>query len=185
MSIEREEAARALRMAEAAADRSMSAVGYQRASGYLILWGVIWALTNIGGVLRVPNGNVVFPALILAGVIGSFILGLRGGGDAGSRRSSAVRSVVISLALSLFCFGVGVVNPVTSLINAEAIMCLAVGAAYMVLGSTVGWRLSAVGGLLMVGVIVGWIYARDQFFLWMTFTGGGGLILGGLWLRKA
>jgi hypothetical protein len=182
MPIEREEAARALRDAKAA-NRSTTAVGYGRASQHLILWGIVWAVCNIAGVLRAPHGTYLFPALMLIGVAGSIVVGLRSAG--GGRLDHAWRSATVAAAVSLFLIGMQVVMPTNSLITAEAMILLAVGTVYMVMGVSLGWRLSAVGAALMVSIIVGWIYAREQFFLWLAFAGGGGLVLGGLWLRKA
>jgi len=184
VSIQPEEAARALRDAEAAADRSATAVGYQRASPYLILWGVVWAAGNLAGFFRMPYGTYAFPALMLLGVAGSVVIGLRAGRD-GRRRNYALQSLLIAAAIMLFSFGVQTVMPTRSFASAEAVICLAVGAVYMVMGAAAGRRLAAVGAVLMIAIIVGWIYAREQFFLWMALAGGGGLILGGLWLRKA
>ena len=80
--------------------------------------------------------------------------------------------------------GIGVISPFSTFIQYEAVICLAVGAAYVVLGTQTGLRMSAVGAVIMVATVVGWIYARDQFFLWMAIAGGGGLLLGGVWMRK-
>ena len=183
MTIQPEEAARALRDAEAAADRSAAAVGYQRSRQYLILWGLVWAMGNLAAFLRLPLGPYAFPALMLIGVVGSFIIGMRAGRD-GRRRNYALQSLVIAAAFVLFANGVQVVAEIRSLAVAEAVICLAIGAGYMVMGVYMGWRMSAVGVALMIAVITGWLYAREQFFLWMALAGGGGLILGGLWLRK-
>ena len=183
MTIQPDEAARALRDAEAAADRSTAAVGYQRSSQHLILWGVVWAAGNIAAFLKLPLGSYAFAILMLIGIAGSFLLGMRAGRD-GRRRNYAVQSLVVGMALALFSIGTQMVAQITSFATAEAVICLAVGAAYMVMGVSLGWRLSAVGLALMVAVMAGWIYAREQFFLWMAFAGGGGLILGGLWMRK-
>ncbi len=184
VSIGRDEAAQALKAAEAAAGRSVAAVGYARTSAYLFLWGAIWAVGNIAAFLRMPHGDIAFPALMMIGVVGSLLIGLRAGPTAHGG-NSAVRAVVIAVAIFLFACGIAIVLPTNSLASAEAAICLAVGATYMVLGLSVGWRLSAVGAALMLAVIAGWIFARDQFFLWLAIAGGGGLILGGLWLRKA
>lgn len=185
MGIGPEEAARALRDAEDAADRSQTAAGYQNASHYLVLWGVIWTLGNVAAFLRMSHGTYVFTALMLAGTVGSVLIGRRTPAVGGQRRSSAVRALTISGAMVLFSFGVGRVAEIRSFATAEAVICMALGAAYMVMGTFIGWRLAAVGAIQMIAVILGWTYAREQFFLWMALAGGGGLILGGLWLRKA
>ena len=47
MTIQADEAASALKAAEAAAGRAAAAHGYRIASSYLILWGVIWTVGNL------------------------------------------------------------------------------------------------------------------------------------------
>jgi len=187
VSIGRDEAAQALRDAEAAAERSVSAVGYQRSSGYLILWGVVWGVGNLAAYFSAPRANLIWFVLSLAGVVGSAVLGWRGRklDRATGGRNAALMSLLIAAAIAGFGAGVGVVSPFHSFAQSEAVICLAVGAAYMVLGSRTGLRMSAVGFVIMVATVVGWVYARDQFFLWMAVAGGGGLILGGVWMRKA
>jgi hypothetical protein len=183
VSIQPEEAARALKDAEAAADRSAAAVGYQRSSQYLILWGVVWAAGNLAAFLRLALGPYAFAGLMLIGVVGSVVIGLRAGRDL-RRRSYALQAVVVAIAFALFANGMQVIADIRSFDVAEAVICLAIGAGYMVMGVSMGWRMTAVGLAQMVAVIAGWIYAREQFFLWMALAGGGGLIVGGLWLRR-
>ena len=184
MIIDRDEAARALTEAKAAAARSTTAAGYQRVSGNLFVWGAVWIVANVAGFFRMPYGGVAFPALLLIGVAGSLAVGFSGARGS-ARRDNGARALLVAAAVALFCTGVQVVAPTNSLIVAEALICLAIGASYMVLAGALGWRLAAVGAAQMVGTIVGWVYAREQFFLWMAVVGGGGLILGGFWLRKA
>lgn len=186
MSIGRDEAAQALKDAEAAAGRSVAAVSYQRSSGYLILWGAVWALGNLSAYFNAPGANLTWFVLTAVGVIGSFVLGLRmrrrepGAGP----RNSGVMALLIAVAIAGFGMGVSVINPFSSFAQYEAVISLAVGAAYMVLGAQTGLRMSAVGVVIMAATVVGWLYARDQFFLWMAIAGGGGLLLGGLWMRR-
>jgi hypothetical protein len=183
MTIQREEAAQALRDAAAAADRSATAVGYQRSSHYLFLWGVVWAVANLAGYFRLPYGGLAWPTLMIAGIAGSVWIGARSGRSESGR--NGLKALVVGVAIALFSICAQLITRIGSFPMAEAVACLAVGAAYMVMGMWVGWRLSIVGAFLMIAVTGGWIYAREQFFLWMALVGGGGLVVGGLWLRKA
>jgi hypothetical protein len=183
MVIAKEDAARALKEAEAAAGRSSTAIGYDRASPHLLLWGGIWVVMNLLGMARAPYGAFLFPLLMLAGVAGSAWFGFRAGSGPTGNRGAA--TLVIAAAFTLFAFGVQALAPTNSFIVAEGVMCLAIGMAYMVMGISVGWRLSAVGAAIMLATIFAGTWGRDQFFLWMALAGGGGLILGGLWLRRA
>jgi hypothetical protein len=147
------------------------------------VWGVIWILVNLGGLVSLPYGSILFPAFMLLGFCVSLGLALRGG--AHGRGDHVRRTVLITAAVVLFVTGMNLISPTNSLIHMEAMICLAVGALYMVAGSTLGWRLTAIGAAQLIGTMVAWVYGREQFFLWMALVGGGGLILGGLWLRRA
>ena len=184
--MQREEAAQALREAEAAAGRSTLATGYKRTSPFLFLWGAIWIVANLCGVAGAPNGGLIWAGLCTLGIFGSIYLGLRlGGTGKGTNGPSAWRSVAIAGAIFLFVMGMQVIRPTGSFIQYEAQICLAVGAVYMVMGITTEFRMFAVGLVLQLATIAIWIWGRDQFFLWMALVGGGGLVLGGLWLRRA
>lgn len=173
-----DEAAQALRDAEAAASRSVTAAGYQQLSAHLFIWGAVWIALNVAGVLKAPFGQYLFPGLMLAGLAGSLVVAARRGGR-------LTRTLWTCAAIGLFVLGVGIVTPTNSLIAAETLVCLGIGAAYMMLGGTVGSRLAVVGLVQMAGTMAAWLWGRDQFFAWMTVIGGGGLVLGGFWLRKA
>jgi hypothetical protein len=178
-----DEAAKALSEARATAERSAAAAGYERMSANLFLWGGIWILVNVGGLLRLPHGSILFPALMGLGLAGSLILARRGATKA-ARKEHLMRTALIAVAVLLFVLGLLVVAPSGSLIQVEAVVCLAIGAVYVAAGASLGLRLAVVGVVQIAATVVGWIYARDHFFLWMAVVGGGGLVVGGLWLRK-
>jgi hypothetical protein len=97
-----------------------------------------------------------------------------------------LKAFLVALAIGGFGASAAVIAPALSFVQYSALGCLAVGAIYLAMGAGAGagLRLSAVGAAIMAATLVGWFFARDQFFLWMAVAGGGGLILGGLWLRK-
>lgn len=178
-----EEAAKALDDARVTAARSAAAARYERLSANLLIWGAVWLLLNIAGLLRAPHGGVLFPLLMFSGFAASLIVAMRGA-PSSARRDHLLRTLAVGAGVLLFVLGMMVISPTGSLVEVEAIICLASGAAYVATGANLGWRLSAIGFAQLAGTILGWIYARDQFFLWMAIFGGGGLILGGLWLRR-
>ena len=187
MPIEREDAAQALKAAEDAAGRSERMHGYRGASGFLILWGVVWAVMDVGYYLGPETGGWLSLAGDVVGVAGSIFLGMR----MKRRRPGSypargvVGALLIAFAIGLFGLGISEVAPVQTAAQGQAIAGIAVGCVYMALGASQGLRIAAVG-LAMVGLtLAGWVYAREQFMLWMAFAGGGGLVLSGLWLRTA
>jgi len=40
------------------------------------------------------------------------------------------------------------------------------------------------GALVTVATLIGYLYIKDYFYLWMAITGGGSLIVGGVFIRK-
>lgn len=182
MTIQADEAASALRDAEAAAGRATAAHGYRLASGYLILWGVVWAVANVASQVSPSLGQNLWLGGVIAGVVGSILLGRRKGAERSGGRTW--KGLLIAGAIAAFGWGSALVSPPRSFGQGEAVACMAVGAIYIAMGANAGLRLSAVGAAVIAATLVGWFFARDYFFLWMALGGGGGLILGGLWFRK-
>jgi hypothetical protein len=182
MTIQVDEAASALKDAEATAGRAMAAHGYRLSSGYLMLWGVVWAVANVASQVSLQLGQALWLAGVIAGVLGSLLLGRRKDGNRAG--GGAWKGLLIAGAIGAFGWGSALVSPPQSYGQGEAVACMAVGAIYIAMGASVGLRLSAVGAAIIAATLLGWFFARDYFFLWMAAAGGGGLILGGLWFRK-
>jgi hypothetical protein len=184
MTIQADEAASALKEATAAAGRAEAAQGYQQASGYLILWGVIWFAANVASQVSERTGIVAWNIGALIGVAGSVALGARQRRTRG--KGGGLKSLLVALAIGGFGASAAAIAPRLSFAQYSALGCLAVGAIYLAMGAGAsgGLRLSAVGAAVMAATLVGWFFAREQFFLWMAVAGGGGLILGGFWFRK-
>ena len=183
MMIPADEAASALRDAEAAAGRSAQAHGYRNASGHLFVWGAVWGLANAFGQVSERAGGIAWMVLVIVGVVASLIVGRR---QADSRTAAGqVRALLIAAAIGGFAMSVQVISPPLSFAQTDAIATLVVGAVYIAMGSSAGLRLSAVGAAVMAATMVGWLFLRDWFFLWTAAVGGGALILGGVWFRKA
>ena len=48
-----------------------------------------------------------------------------------------------------------------------------------------GWAFVAIGLGITALTLIGYFFAGDWFNLWMAVVDGGGLILGGLWMRRS
>jgi hypothetical protein len=55
---------------------------------------------------------------------------------------------------------------------------------YSIAGLWFGYAFIGIGLLVSALTLVGYFYAGNAFDLWMAFVNGGGLILGGLWMRR-
>ena len=55
---------------------------------------------------------------------------------------------------------------------------------YMLAGLWFGYAFVAIGLGISALTLIGYFYIGEAFPLWMAFVNGGGLILGGLWMRR-
>ena len=56
---------------------------------------------------------------------------------------------------------------------------------YTIAGLWVGYAFVAIGLSIIALTLIGYFFVGDAFDLWMAFVNGGGLILGGLWMRRS
>lgn len=56
---------------------------------------------------------------------------------------------------------------------------------YTVVGLWVGPAFVAIGLGITALTLIGYFFIGDAFDLWMAFVNGGGLVLGGLWMRRS
>lgn len=55
---------------------------------------------------------------------------------------------------------------------------------YMLAGLWFGYAFVAIGLAISALTLIGFFYIGEPFPLWMAFVNGGGLIVGGLWMRR-
>jgi hypothetical protein len=55
---------------------------------------------------------------------------------------------------------------------------------YALAGLWFGYAFVAIGLVITALTLIGFFYIGEAFPLWMAFVNGGGLILGGLWMRR-
>ena len=56
---------------------------------------------------------------------------------------------------------------------------------YSIAGLWVGHAFVAIGLCISAPTLIGYFFVGDAFDLWMAFVNGGGLMLGGLWMRRS
>lgn len=183
MSIPPQEASEALRNVEHTQRHSAAAYGYQKASPHLLLWGVFWIVGYAGAYAR-PEWYLLWPALVVIGILGSFFIGWRTS-RAGSQAVFGWRYAATFIAVFLFIVALFAILPPRSSVQLDAFFPLLVAIAYALIGIwTRATRMALLGlalGLLTVG---GYFWLQHYFLLWMAIVGGGALILGGFWLRR-
>ena len=190
MAISPGQAAAALQDIEQTERRTRVSGGYAASSPHLILWGLVWAVGYIGCAFVPPERwGLVWLPLVVLGSIGSTWFGSRdrhasaagGKGAPGAGARSAAAAVAIFVFLMAFYAivrptdpRVGLVFPVMTL---GLIYCLAGIFARM---SRFVW----IGAAAFAVAIGGYLATPEWTPFWVAAAGGGGLVLGGLWLRR-
>ncbi len=182
MSMSRNDALAALSDVERAEARSLDARVYRNSGIQLIGWGVIWMIGYGLEGLKPYWAPIVWPVLVVAGVVFCFVVVRRSGTR---RRTSGWRWAVTGFSVGLFFWGTYTLFPPTAPAPAAAFPALVLAFAYAVVG---GWRFTrflviaaALFGLTMVGVF----YLPSVIDFWLAAVGGGALVLGGAWLMRA
>jgi hypothetical protein len=184
MSISPGQAAAALEDIERTERRTWTARGYAVASPFLILWGFVW-IVGYGGCAVLPRGQwgLVWLPLIVVGALGSTWLGSRSRGQ--SQPDSLGRAAMMSLAIGIF---IGSVYYVFRPVAAEPYLIfptLIAGLVYSLAGILARMpRFVWIAAGMFVLTMAGYVAAPQWTAIWAAAAGGGGLVLGGLWLRK-
>jgi len=176
------EAGKTLEDIKAVSRRSGLAYGYREASPHLLLWGVIWAL-GYGLPAAGLAGYGIWPWLVVSGIIGSFWFS-RPRKQAKPLRFDWRYGGSVAAGLIFIAGLFSVFMPVSGQ-QIGTVIPLIVGVAYLQLGIwTRGMRIALIGLVVTAAALYAYHGAREIFDLLMAITGGGGLILGGLWLRR-
>jgi hypothetical protein len=183
MSLSRDEAASALKDIAQTQKRSATAYAYQMSAPHLIWWGVIWFL-GYGATYAAPGAYLswAWPALSLVGVAGSFVIGRRSKGAAIAGFDWRYGATV--LAVFLFFCAMFAVMPPRDFNDVGAFFPVFVALYYALVGIWTPARRMLVLGIAVGALTLVGFFAFPQIFaLWMAIVGGGGLVLGGFWLR--
>ena len=184
MSITPDEAATALRDIADTDARSRALRGYRDGARQLLLWGVIW-ITGYGATGVWGQGRMIWPPLVVFGIIGSLVIGRRSTGVAGEPVPGRGLRALMPVILAAFIFSLdAVLHPQTP--NQYAVVPpLAVALAYAMLGSWMRPRFLAIGAGLFALTLIGYFGLPALFPFWMAIVGGGALILSAVWWRVA
>lgn len=183
-SIDPKEAASALSDINEIAHRVRQSTIYNFASLMLIMWGVLVLLGNIASYLWPREGGYIWLALNAVGLAGSFAIGIFE-----SRRTS-VHSFdlrMVAAFLLFFAFGIlwsiglGHFTPRQLGVFWPTYFMMV----YTVVGLWVGPAFVAIGLGITALTLIGYFFVGGWFDLWMAAVNGGGLMLGGLWMRRS
>lgn len=187
MGISRTEAASALTDIEQTTGRSHELRGYRIAGPIFITWGVIWVIGYLAMGLAPQNWSWIWIPLDLAGFALSALLARRGkaANPARGERGTSWRSLAFGVAVMAFVSMTFTLFKATS----PAVYLVYPGLICGLIYSTIGiWRMTRyvwIGAGMFAASLVGFYLFQPWLAFWMAGVGGVGLILGGLWMRRA
>ncbi|HEY0013395.1 MAG TPA: hypothetical protein VGB79_11170 [Allosphingosinicella sp.] len=188
MAISQAEAASALREVDATTARTIEARAYNYASPHLLLWGAVWIVGYAAmGVRPMEEWGFIWMALDFAGVAGSAAIGAHArtlARPAAVRPPSLGALVVSLLFIALFVAAVFTVFAPARPEPYLVFPALLLGLVYVVAGSWKMRRFAWIGAAVFVLAMIGFLMLKPYLAFWIAAVGGGGLVLGGLWLRK-
>ncbi len=183
-TIDPKDAALALSDVDDIARRVLQSRIYQQSSLIITCWGVLvcggYLVNQLWPTRAVLGWNVVY-GLGIAATVAIIVLQ--------QRRAQARTTDLRPMLAYLLFFGFGVLWSV-GLAHFTPRQLSAFWASYFMLGYTLvglwlGSAFVAIGLSISALTLVGYFYAGPWFDLWMAVVNGGGLILGGLWMRRS
>jgi len=190
MMISKSEAAEALRDMKQVHRRTSAGSAYAKASPHLVLGGVLWAIGYAAcGLLPPERWGSVWVPIGLVGAIASYIVALRAQRSVTSNPAAgAIQAAhilwLIATTMAFIATCLLLFQPADPLVFL-AFPGLVAAFVYVLLGSLGLPRFRWIGAAMFALLILGLIVEREAIAFWIAAAGGGGLVLGGLWLRRA
>ena len=187
MDTTREDAKTALHDVDTARRHSLTLFQYGIASPYLLLWGVLWVIAGIIGWLSPDNVGIGWLVVDTIGIVATGYLVLRNARRYArdGARSEGFRFAATTIVLGAFIAMVFVIFAPVSGTEIQVFITMVFAAIYMIAGIWVGRRYAVVGAILAVLTVGAFHLAPAHLPLIISILGGGALILGGLWMRRA
>jgi hypothetical protein len=183
-SIDSREAASALSDINEIARRVRQSTIYNLASQMLILWGVLTFAGYLVTYLTPHNAGYAWIAVYVGGIAGTVVI------SASNHARSGIRTFdtrMFAAFLLFMAFGIfssvwlGHFTP-RQMGTFWPIYFMLV---YTIAGLWVGRAFVAIGLTIIALTLIGYFFLGNAFDLWQAFVNGGGLVLGGLWMRRS
>ncbi len=182
MSLTPQDALAALNAVEAADARARASQSNRALAPYLLLWGVIWVIGySLTGVLPGRQIGPAWLALSVAGIAGMILIPRR---PVAGAKGRGLTMVIMNAAIFAFVVATYWVMQPTTSAQYSVFPPLLVGLIYMVTGSIRRTRMMWVGMAVFALTVAGYAFLKPVLPFWLAAVGGGGLILGGLWMRQ-
>jgi hypothetical protein len=182
--IDPREAASALAEIESIVHRVRQSTIYQLSSQLMILWGALVFAGNLVTYLTPLYAGYAWLLVYVGGVIGSAAF------SQVNHARSGVRTVdlrILVTYLMFFAFGFFCVDVLGHFTPRQqgTFWPIYFMLTYCIAGLWFGHAFVAIGLAVVALTLVGYYFIGEAFPLWMAFVNGGGLILGGLWMRRS
>jgi hypothetical protein len=183
-SIDPREAASALSDIDSIVRRVRQSRIYNIASLILIMWGALVFAGYLNAYLLPRSAGYGWLAVYVAGIAGSIAISMF------QRTQSGVRTFDMRMLLAFLLFvAFGIFSSVwlghltpRQMGTFWPIYFMLV---YTIAGLWAGYAFVAIGLGITALTLIGYFFIGAAFDLWMALVNGGGLILGGLWMRRS
>jgi len=157
---------------------------YDTASQLMLLWGALVFAGNLVTYLTPRYADYAWLLVYVGGIVGSAAVSVV------NRAKSGVRSFdlrIFAAYLMFFAFGFFCVNVLGHFTPRQlgTFWPIYFMLMYCMAGLWFGYAFIAIGLAVTALTLIGYYFIGAAFPLWMAFVNGGGLILGGLWMRRS
>jgi hypothetical protein len=157
---------------------------YNLASQMLIVWGALVFAGYLGSFWLPRYAGYIWIAANVAGVAGSFAISALTYPKNGIRTFD-VRTLIAFLLFFAFGFLCTSVLGNFTPRQMSTFWPIYFMLLYIIAGLWFGYAFVAIGLSISALALVGYFWTGPWFDLWMAFVDGGGLMLGGLWMRRS
>lgn len=163
--------------------RTRHYLSYWRAGVYVQLWGAVWFCAYLASFFFPQKAGLIWLACNLAGTLGSIWLSLRCRHSLEPGAYAYKGWIAFGLVMLFAVLASTLIGKKPAALSVFW-SCLFM-TIYMIAGLWLGVRWIVLGASIAIITILAYLYLVPWFNLVMALLGGGGLIVGGTWLRKA
>jgi hypothetical protein len=183
MMVDSKGAIAALSDIEVITRRVRQSKSYRIASMIMVLWGVLVGLGNVITFVMPVWAGLAWTGVHVVGIAGTIVAAAWENSRARTRTFDLRMLAAYLLFLTFgFLWTVGLVDLPPRL--QDVFWPTYIMLAYAIAGLWLGIAFSVIGLAIAALTLTGYFWAGPWFELWMAAVNGGGLVLGGLWMRR-
>jgi len=181
--IDSREASAALSDIEDLGRRVRQSQMYRRVSSILILWGIAIFAGYFAMFFAPSAARLIWPVVYVVATVGTIVIATlmarREGGKTSDMRALGAFAAFIAFGY-VWSVNIGNFSPRQLGAFWSSFFMLP----YVLAGLWLGRAFVAIGLIVTTLTLIGYFFAKDWFDLWMAFVNGGGILIGGLWMRR-